>query len=88
MHDVKVNMEGTAVSPGPAPISGILDGACNLAETALEMAMKINAHCFGVQPKDEKELAPKCMRDVMINHVECLKAICAELEDIMHGLGV
>lgn len=53
MHDVKVNMERTSVNPGPAPISGMLASACNLAETALAMAMNINAHCFGIQPKED-----------------------------------
>lgn len=88
MHDVKVNMESTSVNPGPAPISGMLASACNLAETALAMAMNINAHCFGIQPKEKDKINPQCMRDAMVHHVDCLKAICEELNDIMQGLGV
>lgn len=76
------------VMPGPEPISGMLASACNLAETALAMATKINAHCFGIQPKEKDKINPQCMRDVMVYHVDCLKAICEELNDIMQGLGV
>ncbi len=71
-----------------APISGMLAEADNCTKKALAMAMRINAACFGKQAKEQKTGDPCCMRDVIALHVEELKALCEELNDISRMLGV
>lgn len=75
-------------APGPAPIASMLVEADNITEKVLAMVMQINNQVFGKGPKERKGNDPRCMRDALAGHVDNLKAVCEELNDICQGLGV
>lgn len=75
-------------SPGPAPLTAMLVEANDLTQKALAMAMQIDSQVFGMGPKEQKPNAPRCMRDVVGQHLDDLKALCESLDSICRGLGV
>ena len=75
-------------SPGTAPLAAMLAEADNITEKAMAMVMQINNQVFGKGPKEMKKPDTRCMRDYVVRHVDDLKMLCEELNDICQGLGV
>lgn len=69
------------------PVFNLLGQSYDLTKKALAMAMRINANFFGKQEKEQNPEPPCCMCDAIVQHVDELKALCEELDDILSGLG-
>lgn len=80
--------ECKAVAKEPETVFNLLGESYDFAKKALAMAAQINANLFGKQIKELKPDDPHCMRDAIALHVDDLKALCEELNDILRGLGV
>lgn len=75
-------------SPGPEPITAMLDMADNLTMVALGKARRISDQVLGSPMPEMKTNDLKCMRDAIDKHVGDLRTLCEELNSIMQGLGV
>lgn len=69
-------------------VFNLLGESYDLTTKALAMAMQINATLFGKQVKEGKQENPRCTRDSIARHVDDLKVLCEELNDILSGFGM
>ena len=88
MYDEKCECKKVAVGQPSETVFNLLGESYDLTTKALAMAMQINATSFGKQAKEQKQENPRCMRDAIARHVDDLKVLCEELNDILSGFGV
>lgn len=88
MYNEACENKSLSVGPGPTPLSAMLGEARDLTKKAFAIAITINANCFGKQAKDMKPDESRCLRDAVAQHVDDLKALCEELNEILMGLEV
>lgn len=87
--EIKCSVMATPREPAQVTLSATLDDACSKAVDALHMARIINNHMFANGDGTEgKQAEPKCFRDALGNHNNCLAELCRELKHIMDQLGV
>lgn len=85
---IQKNIPSPGESGNPYTLNVMLKEVTTLADETLSAAVLINNNFFGIGPKERKSSEPKCLMDVMIMHVETMKMLCQEVEDIAKRLGV
>ena len=88
MYNENCERNEVAVEQLPETVFNLLGESYDLTTNALGMAMRINASLFGKQAKEEKQEKqgnPRCTRDAIARHVDELKVLCEELNEILGG---
>ena len=88
MYNENCERKEVAVEHLPETLINLLGESYDLTTNALGMAMKINAILFGKQAKEGKQENPLCTRDLIARHVDDLKVLCEELNEILIGFGM
>ena len=88
MYGENCECKKATVERPPETVFNLLGESFDLTTKALAMAMQINATLFGKQAKERTQENPRCARDAIAMHVDDLKALCEELNDILSGFGV
>lgn len=88
MYDEKCECKEVAVEQPHETVFNLLGESYDLTTKALAMPMQINATLFGKQAKEQKQENPRCVRDAIARHVDDLKLLYEELNDILSGLGM
>lgn len=87
MYNKPCECKITDAAPKPETVFNLLGESYDYARKALAMAVQINAYCFGKQVEEKATADPRCMRDAIAVHLDNLKALCEELDEILSGLG-
>ena len=73
----------------PDNLTELLNEIRGQAVDSLMLARAINKHLFNISdPKDVNSADPKCFKDVMKSHLDCLLELQAELKLIASQVGL
>lgn len=88
MYNETCECRNVVAEPQQESLFNLLGQSYEYAKKALDMATQVNVNLFGKPLKESKADSPHCMRDAVAQHVDDLKALCEELNEILMGLGV
>ena len=72
----------------PGSVIDLIGKSYELEKQIAETLRRMEKNLFGCTPKEEKEEAPRCFRDICAMHLERMGEIDAVLRSIAERLGV